>query len=102
MPVEYEVINKVTKEISPVSNFVMGQDFVEVTKNAGTEGEEVLHFSNEGQKGNLLHEEYVIRQVGSQLSPNGEAVVSDEGEIKPITQETRAEIDNGEVNPDTI
>ncbi len=102
MPVEYEVINKENKEISPVTDFVMGQDFVEVTKGKGSEAEEKIVFSNEGQKGNLLNDTYVIRQVGTQLTPNGEGVVSDEGEIKAISQETRADIDNGEVNPDNV
>lgn len=82
MPTEYEVINKTTGEITPVTNWVMGENYVEVEKN--NETGEVIRFSNEGQKGNLLNDTYFIRQIVSKQNPSGTAIVNDDGTESPI------------------
>lgn len=98
----YEVIEKATGIMTITSDMTLGSDYVEVTINKGYEGEKVVRFSNENQQGNLLNDDYSIRQVGDQLTPNNDGVVTDEGIEVPISQETRKDIQDGVIDPDSI
>lgn len=100
----YEVINLETGAVSPVIDMLIGNTEDQWTDVTFIEGglDLKVRFSNEGNQGNLLNEKYAIRQVGTQLTPNSDGVVTDEGTEVAISQETRADIQEGTVNPDTI
>ena len=102
--IQYEVINLETQEVSQVTDTLIGntdEQFTDVTFFENGE-DKVVIFSNIGNEGNLLNDKYTIRQVGTQLTPNSDGVVTDEGVEVAVSQETRAEIQAGNVDPDTI
>lgn len=102
--IQYEVINLETGVVSPVTEMVIGNtedQYTDVTFFENGE-DKVVRFTNTGNEGNLLNDKYAIRQVGTQLTPNVDGVVTDEGVEVPVSQETRAEIQAGTVDPDTI
>ncbi len=70
---QYEIMNKVTGEVTPVVGMIFGQE--EVTANTDTLGNVV--FSNIGNVGDLQNEEYAIREVGTHIEADGEGVVED-------------------------
>ena len=93
--VQYEVINKLTGEISPVSDMIFGEGYVDVT--IGTvSGVVGVRFQNPNKDGNLVHEndQWAIRQVGTDLTPNDDGVVSDGGVETPISPEQASQIMN--------
>ena len=106
---QYEVINLETKEVfsATISNNV-DEQYTDVTFFENGEDKvvrlvwEVKPVTNLGNEGNLLNDKYAIRQVDTQLTPNVDGVVTDEGVEVPVSQETRAEIQAGNVDPDTI
>ena len=53
----YEIINKETHEIFPVTALEFGTDYVNVTTEIG-----VIKFENPGQVGQLTNEDYLIRR----------------------------------------
>ena len=102
---QYEVVNKDTGEVSPVYDMVMGDGYVEVKvqQEGGAIG---LRFDNIMKDGNLVdnddsNDHFVIRQVGTQLTPNNDGVITDKGDEISISQNTRKDIDEGKINPDT-
>lgn len=110
---QYEVANKTTGEVSPVYDMATGDGWVDVKvqQQAGAIG---LRFDNILKDGNLVdnddsNDHFVIRQVGKQLTPNNDGVITDEGKengykfdtaLINISQNTRKAIDDGELDPD--
>lgn len=88
MPIKYELINKTTAEVYPVTGLSFGEAEVIAT----AEGIENVVFSNIGQQGNLENDVYAIRQVGTHLTPNDDGVVSDAGIETPVTPAEASEI----------
>lgn len=88
MPIKYELINKTTAEVYPVTGLSFGDG--EVT--AAAEGIENVVFSNINKDGNLENDVYSIRQIGTHLSPNNDGVVTDAGLEVPVTPEQASEI----------
>lgn len=86
MSVQYEVINLETKEVVPASIATIGNVTDEYTEVSFVENgeEKTVRFSNIENEGNLLHEQYAIREVGTQLTPNVDGVVTDEGDRKSV------------------
>lgn len=73
MQTQYEIINKVTGECTPVVGMVFGEAEVTVS----TESTADVVFSNVGQVGDLQNDEYAIREVGTHLEADGTGVVED-------------------------
>lgn len=64
--IKYEVVNKKTGEVSKVSVMSFGntdEQYVDAT----TEGGQTIRFSNINNEGNLLNDEYEIREVPSDI-----------------------------------
>jgi hypothetical protein len=58
--VKYTVTNKATGEVFPVIGMAFGDEVVEVTTSNG-----VIVFSNVGSQGDLLNDDYEIKEVVS-------------------------------------
>lgn len=71
MPTQYEVINKVTEEVTPVTNYEAGNETVTVHLPDGTP----VVFSNTGNVGDLQNDTYAIREVGTHSQPDGTGTV---------------------------
>jgi len=80
MQTNYEVINLDTKVISKVTGMTIGNTEDQYTDVNFTENEEAktIRFFNIGNQGNLLNEEYAIRQEDGD-TPNEDGTVTDEG-----------------------
>jgi len=71
MPIEYELINKITGVTYPVTGVTFGEDnVVATTVELGD-----VTFSNIGQVGDLKNEDYFIREVGTHLEADGTGTV---------------------------
>lgn len=68
--VKYEVINKETREISPVDAMEFGEGVV-----TAVVGEARINFDNANRDGNLVSETHLIREIGTNKAPNGVDVV---------------------------
>ena len=68
MQTKYEIVNKTTEEILPVTTLMFNIGTVTVEA-----GELSLEFDNSLADGNLIHAEWSIREVGTHNQPNGEA-----------------------------
>ena len=62
----YEVVEKVSKVAYPVTSMAFGDEVVSITSTIGN-----MEFTNKGKKGLLENEHYVIREIGTHLSPDG-------------------------------
>tara|TARA_R110000868_G_scaffold114344_2_gene306423 strand:+ start:7023 stop:7253 length:231 start_codon:yes stop_codon:yes gene_type:complete len=67
---KYEVINKETGLIYPVTVLSFGNEEVTVTTEVGD-----IVFANPDAQGQLTNEEYLIRQVGTHLEADGEGTI---------------------------
>lgn len=72
---------------------------------------QTLSFRNTLRDGNLAEDDgtlnleddlWTIRQVGTQLTPNNDGIVSDEGKEYPIAPETASDISMGRVSADEV
>lgn len=83
MQTEYEVLNKETGETAKVEAMKFGDGYVEVTT-----GDTTHRFENILSDGNLTNESendnFVLRQVGTHLTPNNDGIVTDTGEEIPL------------------
>lgn len=68
--VKYEVINKETREISPVDMMEFGDGVV-----TAVVGEARIDFANPNKDGNLTSETHLIREIGTNKAPNGVDIV---------------------------
>lgn len=96
--IQYEIISKATGEVYLTTAVEFGTD--EVTVKTDTLGD--IKFSNIGQVGNLLNDEYVIRDAETKLAPNGVDTVED---VVPSVPETVPETTTEaapEVVPETV
>lgn len=71
---KYEIINKETQEVYPVTQVTIGNEVVSVNFEHG----EVV-FSNIGKVGDLQNDTYAIREVGTHSHPDGTGKVNDLG-----------------------
>lgn len=96
--IQYEVISTSTPE-TPflVTEMQFGNDKVTAVTAVGN-----IEFVHDGAGNFTNNEHYVIRRVGTQLTPNDDGVVTDMGTEVPVSHETAVDIINGEVNPDTV
>lgn len=84
--IKYEIINKETKEITPVDTLEFGEGVV-----TAVVGETRYDFDNANRDGNLQHSDYLIREIGTHLAPNGVDKVEIEGEETAAVSEEGAE-----------
>lgn len=68
---QYEVINKVTEEVLPVTRGEAGNETVTWHLEDGTP----IVFSNIGNVGDLQNDTYTIREVGTHSKPDGTGTV---------------------------
>lgn len=68
--VHYEVVEKVSGAAFAVTSIAFGDEVVEITSTIGN-----MEFTNKGKKGQLENEHYLIREVGTHLSPDGKTKV---------------------------
>lgn len=87
METKYEVINLETKVISPVIEMFFGNTEEQYTDVTFIEDglDKKIRFSNINNQGNLLNDQYAIRQVDGD-TPNEDGTVTDEGVEVPNEQ----------------
>lgn len=96
--IKYEIIKKSDPNfIIPVDSMSFGDGIVTATTSIGD-----VVFANPLKDGNLENSEWVIRQIGTQLTPNDDGVVSDLGVEVPISPTVASEISAGTTNPDEV
>lgn len=93
MPTQYELIDKVTGDRTPVvlkeSNTTDPTNCtVTVAREDGTE----VVFQNPNASGDLFNEQYAIREVGTDAQADGTGFVNDAGEQVETTEEAHAEV----------
>lgn len=105
----YELINKQTGATYPVEALSIGDTVTCTVVIEGTR--QTLGFRNTLRDGNLAEDDgtlnleddlWTIRQVGTQLTPNNDGIVSDEGKEYPIAPETASDISMGRVSADEV
>lgn len=64
--IKYEIVDKTTHNAYPVTAVTFGVDEVKTESAFGT-----VTFSNVGQKGNLENAVFIMREVGTHMSPDG-------------------------------
>lgn len=95
--IQYEVIsNSIPETPFLVKEMILGLKHTTAVTAIGN-----IEFETDGN-GNYKNEHYTIRQVGTQLTPNDDGVVTDMGTEVPVTHDVAVDIINGEVNPDTV
>lgn len=87
--IAYELVNKATGEVVPVTDLIFGDgestDCVIAETALGA-----VRFENAAKEGNLVdtdnsNPDYAIRQVGTHLTPNEDGVVTNDGvELNPV------------------
>lgn len=97
---QYEVINKVTEEVTPVTGYEAGNETMTVHLPDGTP----IVFSNTGNVGDLQNDTYTIREVGTHSKPDGTGTVevTEEGIVDSeavVTEEVVAETATETVAP---
>lgn len=95
--IRYEIISK-SDTMTP---FLVNEMIIEHNRTVAVTAIGNIDFTNDGA-GNYFNENYVIRQVGTQLTPNDDGVVTDAGVEVAVPHDVAVDIINGEVNPDTI
>ena len=70
MVTQYEIINKETHIAYPVTALEFGNEEVTVTTEAG-----LVVFANPGRTGQLANDDYLIREIGTHMEPDGEGTV---------------------------
>jgi len=95
--IQYEVISKSI----PETPFLVTEMRLGLKKTTAVTAIGHIEFDTDSE-GNYTNEHYTIRQVGTQLTPNDDAVVTDEAVEVPVSHEVAVDIINGEVNPDTV
>lgn len=89
--IQREVINKSTGEVLPVISTAIGnsdEQYIDLT----VEGDAILRFSNIGNEGNLLNDEWEVREVPESSgapTPSVEGEISTEAEL-PQSEEVQA------------
>lgn len=78
----YEVFNKETWEISPIVSLAFGDGFVEMTKEDG----EVITFQNPEASGQLTNDNYLVRQVETNLEADGTGTVEFTTDSEEVTE----------------
>lgn len=85
---EYEIVNKATGEVVPVTGMTFGDGTSTDCVIADTANGPV-RFENAAKEGNLVdtdnsNPDYAIRQVGTHLTPNNDGVINNQGaELNP-------------------
>ncbi len=82
MQTQYEIVNKTTEEVYPVTSMTFNEGSVEVTaimpETASTPaGEHIIQFDNALKDGNLTNEDWIIREVGTHNQPNGQPAIEE-------------------------
>ena len=99
----YEVVNKVTGEISPVTQGEAGNETVTWHLADGTP----IVFSNVGGVGDLQNDNYAIREVESHTQADGTGTVevetTPEGTVEVVTEDAAPETaGDAETTPDVV
>lgn len=106
MEKQYEIVNKRTQEVTPIETLTFLDRFVEVTTNtsSGLIGMRFPFTRDENGVADISPEGdyFSIREVGTQIAPNQDAIVSDEGAEVPVKPDMVADIEAGKVNADDV